>query len=147
MLSSPINAQHGAYLLIALAASAMMTAGLLIMKRRADALPVASGARIAHAVGCWISDPVWDAGLAAQSAGFVLYLVALTSLPVSVTAVVMQGGVGLFVLCAVLMLGERARMREWLGIAVTVGAMLLLSASLGGGNSRDVIDVQLTVLV
>ena len=56
----------------------------------------------------WVRDPVWIGGLAVQAAGYALYMAALARAPVSMMAVAMQGGIALFVVLAVVFLGERA---------------------------------------
>lgn len=121
------------FLLIALVASAMLSLGLVIMKSRANALPIAEGYGLMRAVGVWLSDPSWLAGLALQTAGYALYVVAQAVIPVAIVSVMMQGGIGLFVLLAVVLLGERAGIAEWAGILGTIGGMVLMGLSLSDG--------------
>ena len=98
-------------------ASLLLALGLMMMKVRAGALPMARGRGTLGAVMAWIRDPVWIGGLAVQAAGYALYMVALAGAPVSMMAVAMQGGIALFVVLAVVFLGERARhlgmARDW----------------------------------
>lgn len=129
--------QLAASLALGVAASVVMAFGLLLMKSHAAALPVAQGFKILHAIVRWASDPVWLAGLVLQSAGFTLYLFALADAPVSMLAVMMQGGVAVFVLFAVVFLHERASLSEWVGIAGILVAMLLLTLSLGNEVHAD----------
>jgi hypothetical protein len=114
-------------------ASLLLALGLMMMKVRAGALPMARGRGTLGAVMAWIRDPVWIGGLAVQAAGYALYVVALASAPVSMMAVAMQGGIALFVVLAVVFLGERARLWEWLGIGTVVVAALMLAGSLDAG--------------
>ncbi len=127
-------------LALGLAASVLLALGLLMMKSRAGALPMARGRRALRAVMAWIRDPVWIGGLAVQAAGYALYMLALTGAPVSMMAVAMQGGVALFVVLAVVFLGERARIREWLGIGAFVVAALMLAGSLDAGAAKSALD-------
>src|ERR1700682_5617425 len=115
-------------------ASVLFALGLLMMKSRAGALPIARGRNTLRAVTAWIRDPVWIGGLAVQAAGYATYMVALSRAPVSLMAVVMQGGIALFVLLTVIFLGERARVWEWLGIATFVAAGVVVGALPGGGG-------------
>jgi len=124
------------YLLIALVASCLFALGLLMMKSRAYKLPVAKGADTLQAIAAWIRDPVWSAGLLVQTVGYALNIVALSAAPISMVSVMMQGGIALFVLFAVMSLGERARPREWAGIAITIIAMAILGASLSAGETQ-----------
>ncbi|HEY6395706.1 MAG TPA: hypothetical protein VIX12_09835, partial [Candidatus Binataceae bacterium] len=118
------------YLALAAGASTLLALGLLMMKSRATALPAARGAGTFRAILKWICDPVWIGGLTVQTLGYALYVVALSGSAVSLLAVMMQGGIAIFVLFSVLFLGERARAREWLGIGSIVLGMVLLTISL-----------------
>jgi len=120
------------FLLLGLVASVLLAMGLAMMKSRSAALPEARGARLLRTVARWLGDPVWLGGLALQTVGYAIFLVALSRAPVSLLAVTMQGGIALFVVIAVWLLGERASAGEWLGIAGIVGAIVLLGFSLGG---------------
>src|SRR5262249_29174032 len=68
-------------------------------------------------------------GLILQTFGFVLYFVALAQAPVSLVAVMMQGGVAVFVIIAIIFLQERANLGEAAGIAGIILAMVLLALS------------------
>lgn len=128
-------------LALGLVASLLLALGLLMMKMRAHALPIASGRGIVGALAAWIRDPIWIGGLAVQTAGYALYMVALAGAPVSMMAVAMQGGIVLFVALAVVFLNERARIWEWLGIGAFLVAALMLAASLGAGAAQLPPDV------
>jgi drug/metabolite transporter (DMT)-like permease len=52
----------------------------------------------------------------------------------------MQGGIALFVLLAVTVLGERANIWEWIGIAAVVLAAAMLGGSLAGGDAQSTLD-------
>jgi hypothetical protein len=134
------------YLVLGAIASALLALGLLMMKSRAAVLPAASGWHAPAAIFAWIRDPVWLGGLGLQTAGYALYLTALTRAPVSLLAVTMQGGIALFALFAVIFLGERASNVEWLGLAGVLAAMLMLALSLGGGEESSTIEVATLVL-
>jgi hypothetical protein len=125
----------GLYLLLAVLASGLMAAGLVLMKSRAAALPRAFGWGTARAVLAWIRDPVWLAGVGVETLGYAAYLVALSGAPVSMVSVMMEGGIAMFVIFAVVFLSERASPREWLGIAIIVIAMTLLGLSLSAGEA------------
>ncbi|HVC45129.1 MAG TPA: hypothetical protein VND20_09950 [Candidatus Binataceae bacterium] len=120
-------------LLFGLVASLLLALGLLMMKSRAASLPTARGAGTLRSIGRWLRDPIWLGGLGVQAAGYALYLIALSNAPVSLVAVMMQGGIALFVVFAVIFLGERAAPREWAGIIGIVLAMVILAFSLQAG--------------
>jgi hypothetical protein len=89
-----------------------------------------------------VRDPVWISGLGLQFLGFGIYLVAVAFAPISLVAVVMQGGIALFVAMSVVFLGERASIREWAGIGAIGIAMLMLSLSLGAGTPESRLDLR-----
>lgn len=124
----------GLYLLLAVLASALMAAGLVLMKSRAAALPMAAGWGTVRAVAAWIADPIWLLGIGLQTLGYAAFVVAVSGAPISMVAVMMEGGIAMFVVIAVVFLGERASTREWLGIATIVIAMTLLGLSLPAGE-------------
>jgi drug/metabolite transporter (DMT)-like permease len=124
----------------AVVSSVLLAFGLLMMKSKAAALPLAQGSGTARAVLAWLKEPMWIGGLAVQALGYGLFIAAVSGAPVSMVAVMMQGGIALFVLFSVVILGERARPREWLGIATVVGAIAMLSMSLSGGAAEGPIN-------
>lgn len=124
------------YLGFGVAASVLLAGGLLMMKSRSAALPSAHGSGMFRAILIWIRDPVWSGGLGLQAVGYALYLVALSDAPVSLVAVMMQGGIALFVIFAALFLREKANPREWAGIVGIVTAMVMLALSLKGGATE-----------
>ena len=107
-----------------------------MMKSRAWKLPPAKGAATLRAIAAWIRDPIWSAGLVVQTLGYALFIVALAGAPISMVSVMMQGGIGLFVLFAVVFLGERARPNEWAGIAITILGMVILGLSVSGKEAQ-----------
>jgi len=139
------------YLVLAVLASTLMALGLLMMKSRAASLPEARGSRVISAVGAWLRDPMWAGGMGVQILGWVMYVAAVSQAPVSMVAVMMQGGIALFVIFSVVVLGERARPAEWAGIIAIVTGMILLSVSLSAGAEQGAIHpraiVELTIVL
>jgi drug/metabolite transporter (DMT)-like permease len=121
------------YLGLGLVASMLLASGLLMMKSRSARLPPVRTGKIFHSIINWIRDPVWSAGLGVQAIGYAVYIVALSDAPVSLVAVMMQAGIGLFVVFAVLFLHERASASEWAGIVGIALATVMLARSLEGG--------------
>src|SRR5277367_142847 len=111
-----------------------MALGLLMMKSRSAHLPLAAGANTIGAIVAWIRDPMWFGGLGVQTLGWACYVIAVSRAPVSMVAVMMQGGIALFVVASVVILGERANPREWIGISAIVFGMLMLTLSLHAGE-------------
>jgi drug/metabolite transporter (DMT)-like permease len=128
------------YLSLAIVASALMALGLLMMKTRSAHLPMAAGAKVIGAVAAWLRDPMWIGGLGVQTVGWACYVISVSRAPVSMVAVMGQGGIALFVVASVVVLGERASPREWAGIAAIVFGMLMLTLSLNGGETEGAFE-------
>jgi uncharacterized membrane protein len=128
------------YLSLAIIASALMALGLLMMKTRSAHLPMASGANTIGAIVAWIRDPMWIGGLGVQTVGWACYVIAVSRAPVSMVAVMGEGGIALFVVASVVILGERASPREWVGIAAIMVGMLMLALSLQDGEVDSAFD-------
>ncbi|MFQ5666234.1 MAG: DMT family transporter [Candidatus Binatia bacterium] len=117
-------------LVFAVFASTALTVGLYLMKRRVERLPsLGNGWRWA-AWWAFIRDPWWMAGLILQIAGYGLYVLALHAAPLSIVHTVLTGGIVLFVILAVVGLGEHLRSMEWAGVCSITVALLVLSFSL-----------------
>ena len=128
------------YLSLAILASALMALGLLMMKTRSAHLPIAAGANVIGAIAAWLRDPMWIGGLGVQTVGWACYVISVSRAPVSMVAVMGQGGIALFVVASVVVLGERASPREWAGIAAIVFGMLMLTLSLNGGETEGALE-------
>ncbi len=128
------------YLLLAVLSSIFLALGLLMMKSRAAALPDARGSSIISGVVAWLRDPIWAGGMGVQTIGWAMYVIAVSRSPISIVAVMMQGGIALFVVASVVLLGERARPSEWVGIAAIASGMILLSWSLSAGTAQGATD-------
>ena len=128
------------YLSLAIIASALMGLGLLMMKTRSAHLAMAAGANVIGAIVAWLRDPMWIGGLGVQTAGWACYVIAVSRAPVSMVAVMGQGGIALFVVASVVILGERANPREWAGIGTIVFGMLMLTLSLNGGETEGPLE-------
>ena len=133
------------YLVLAVLASTLMALGLLMMKSRAALLPEASGSNIIRSVLTWFRDPMWLGGVGVQTVGWGLFVTAVSQAPVSMVAVMMQGGIALFVIFSVVVLGERARPAEWAGIVAIVLGMILLAMSLSAGASQGAMSDRVLV--
>ena len=117
--------------LLAVVASSALSVGLYLMKRQAERLPSLHGGWRLAAWWAFMRDPLWVLGVALQTTGYGLYLTALRQAPLSVVHTALNGGIVLFVLLAVVGLGERVRPVEWLGVGCVVLGLIALGASLG----------------
>ncbi len=128
-------------LTLGIIADLLLAVGRMMMNPRPPARPRARGRGMMSAVMAWIRDPVWVGGITVQAVGYALYMVGLAGAPVSMMAVAMQGGIVLFVVLGVVLLGERARTWEWIGIGTFLVAALMLAGSLGAGAVESPVDI------
>ena len=110
--------------------SAAFTVGMYLMKREAERLPSLGGGWRLAAWWAFMRDAWWLLGLGLQIVGFALYLFILHDAPLSIVHTALNGGIALFVVLAVVGLGERVRTVEWLGVSLIVVALIALSWSL-----------------
>jgi multidrug transporter EmrE-like cation transporter len=115
---------------LAVLASTLLTVGLYFMKREAERLPSLGGGWRLAAWWAFIRNGWWLLGLLLQIAGYGLYLLSLRAAPLSIVHAVLNGGIALFVLLAVLGLGEDPRPVEWLAVVVITVSLIILSLSL-----------------
>ncbi len=107
-------------------ASAALSLGLYIMKIRAVALPSLGAGFQWRAWLVFLRDARWLCGLGLQVAGYALYFLVLRFAPLSLVHAALTGGLVLFLLLSVFLLGEPAGLREWAGgLAVTAGLVCL----------------------
>ena len=116
-------------MLFAILASTQMTLGLYLMKRQAERLPSLGGGWRIDGWVAFARDPLWIAGVILQIGGYGLYLTALRETPLSIVHTALNGGIALFVVLAVLGLGEEPRPLEWLGAAAVALGLMALGAS------------------
>jgi drug/metabolite transporter (DMT)-like permease len=117
---------------LAALSSMAMTVGLFLLKRQAERLPSLGGGWRPSAWWAFVHDPWWLAGLGLQTVGYGMYLAALRGAPLSVVHTALNAGVAVFVVLAVVGLGERVRGWEWVGVTAVVAGMVALGASLSG---------------
>jgi multidrug transporter EmrE-like cation transporter len=135
----------------AICASTSLSIGLYLMKREAERLPSLGGGWRWTAWWAFVRDPWWIAGLALQILGYALYLLALRAAPLSIVSAAMNGGIALFVIFAVVGMGESVRALEWVGVALVMVALVVLSASVADApasrpSGSGLLPFSLTVL-
>lgn len=123
--------------LLAVVASTILTLGLYFMKRQAERLPSLHGGWLLTAWWAFVRDPLWVFGVVLQVVGYGMYLTALRFAPLSVVHTALTGGIALFVILAVVGLGERVRPIEWLGVSGVVLGLIVLGASLSEHTSSS----------
>ena len=98
------------------------------MQKRQAQREQASGVRLVAHLG---ARPVWLLGVGCQITGLSFHVVALTRAPVTVVQPIIAAGIVFLVLLAALILHERPRPREIVGIALAMGGVVPLLSTAG----------------
>lgn len=122
---------------LAALSSALLSTGLYLMKREAPRMPALGGGLHLRAWLAFLRNPSWLAGVALQTGGYAVYLAVLRFAPLSLVHTALTGGLVLFLLLAVFVLGEHAGRREWGGGALIAVGLVLLGLSLDNDNSTS----------
>ena len=127
--------KEGAGLALALASAVAINWGFFAQHGAAHELPPLSLRRPIASALSLVRDLRWLAGFLAGIGGWVLYVAALAVAPLSLVQAVSAGGIGVL---AVLVhrRGDHVAPREWWGVAVACGGLVLLAISLAGGTTH-----------
>lgn len=127
-------------LVLAVASSAAINGGYAMQHASASALPPLTLRRPFHSLALLFRSGRWTVGFLAGIAGWVLYVIALALAPLSLVQAASAGGI------VVLAIGGPPLTRaERVGVAASVGGLLLLALSLGAhtastdGNAAAVV--------
>jgi hypothetical protein len=123
-------------LALALATAAAFNWAWVAQHTAASSLPPLSARRPLVSLRLLFAHRGWLAGFVTGVVGWVFYVVALALAPLSLVQAVSAGGVGLLAVFAQRAAGERLPAREWWGVGIAVGGLVLLAISLAGGSDR-----------
>lgn len=112
--------------------------GLAIHNFWSDLIPAASKL---------LTDRVWMTGAFLSVGGFLVYLVALQFFDLSIVKPLVNTNLLVSVVIAFIILNERLRFSEWLGVLVLVCGVLLIATSPTGSSSTNVTFTDLLSVV
>ena len=124
----------GVGLALALVSSVALNWGWLAQHGAARDLPALSARRPLHSLRLLFSARAWLVGFLAGLAGWVLYVAALALAPLSLVQATSAGGVGVLAALAHRR-GDGLTRLDWVAVALAVGGLVLISASLAGGTT------------
>lgn len=125
-------------LLLALASAGALNWGFYRQHEQASTLPPLSLKRPFRSLRVLFGNLRWLVGFLVGIVGWVFYVVALAFGPLSLVQAVSAGGIGILALLVWRWGGITLARREWLGVAVSVGGLVILGISLlgRGGNAH-----------
>ncbi|HEV3283051.1 MAG TPA: hypothetical protein VG010_02505 [Solirubrobacteraceae bacterium] len=124
-------------LVLALASTTVVSLAYLREHDAVGELATLSLRRPLDSVRLLLSSPAWLLGFGMETAGFVMYVIALALAPLALVQSVAAGGIGILAVASARLAKRRLTPRETAGAAVSVAGLLFLSLSLIGGSDQS----------
>ena len=118
--------------LFSLLAAIILNSGNLIQKHAVSRLPEFSARRSGHLIKTVVTSRQWMLGFVLCLVGVALQIMAFALAPIAVVQSIFNAGIVLLIVLSRLRLGERLHRNEWIGLAIVVGSVISISASLSG---------------
>jgi drug/metabolite transporter (DMT)-like permease len=117
-------------ILLALACALATNVGFLYKHRGACAAPPVDVRRPLRTARALFASPMFAIGMIIATGAWAFHVAAMAMAPLSTVQVVLAGGVVLLAIMAERMLGVRVGGRQWAGLALTAGGLMLLGVTL-----------------
>ena len=122
-------------LLLALASAGALNWSYLAQHGEVGKMPPISARRPIRSLRLLFASGRWLVGFLVGVLGWVLYVLALALAPLSLVQAASAGGIGLLALLVWRMTGVTLSRREWSGVGIAVGGLVLLGVSLVGHSA------------
>ena len=129
-----MSAAIGLALVLAVASAVALNWGFFRQHEEAQRLPALTPQRPLISLRLLFANRRWVAGFLVGIAGWALYATALALAPLSLVQATSAGGIGILALLVWRVSGVVLSRRDWFGVAIAVGGLALLGASLGGAS-------------
>jgi len=117
---------------LALVATTAYNAGFVLEKRALARLPVVDIRAPLRLLRTLFTAPAWLGGLLCMCVGLGCQLLVLQTLPISLAQPLQVAGIGVLLLLAWLLLGEKVGRRDWWRLAAVAVSVVLLGLSVNG---------------
>lgn len=119
---------------LTLASAGALNWGYLSEHSAASRLPPLRLRRPRRSLRLLLGSRGWRIGFLWETTGFVLYVAALALAPLALVQAVAAGGIGVLAVLASRVTGTGLERRERVAVAISIGGLALLGASLAGGT-------------
>ncbi len=117
-------------ILLALACALATNVGFLYKHRGACAAPAVNMRRPVWSARALFASPMFAIGMMIATGAWLFHVAAMSLAPLSIVQVVLAGGVVLLAIMAERMFGVAIGRRQWIGLALTAGGLMLLGVTL-----------------
>ena len=124
-------------LVLAFASAVVINLAYLRQHDAAADLPALSIRHPVHSVGLLLGDRAWLLGFGMESAGFLLYVVALALAPLSLVQSIAAGGIGVLAFASARMAKRPLTRVELGGVLLSVLGLAALAVSLVGAEAKE----------
>jgi hypothetical protein len=131
-----MNVSTAVALVLALASTVLINLAYLREHDAAADLPALSLRRPLHSAQVLLTDRSWLLGFAMESAGFLLYVVALALASLALVQSVAAGGIGVLAYVSARFAGRDLAPHERAGVLVSIFGLVVLAISLAGGSEE-----------
>jgi multidrug transporter EmrE-like cation transporter len=114
-----------------LLAAVTLNTGNLVQKHAMAGLPEGTGSRTSHLLRALVGSRRWLFGLFLCLVGLLFQVFAFALAPIPVVQSIFNAGIVFLIVASRIKLGERLVQIEWIGLAVVVVSLTLITASLG----------------
>jgi drug/metabolite transporter (DMT)-like permease len=117
-------------ILLALGCALATNVGFLYKHRGACAAPPVNMRRPLWSARALFASPLFAIGMVIAAGAWVFHVAAMSMAPLSIVQVVLAGGVVLLAIMAEHVFGVSIGRRQWIGLALTAGGLMLLAVTL-----------------
>jgi uncharacterized protein YbaR (Trm112 family)/drug/metabolite transporter (DMT)-like permease len=114
---------------LALAGTTAYNTGFVLEKRALASLPAIDVRRPLRLLRTLFTAPAWLIGFSCMAIGLACQVAVLALLPITIAQPLQAGGIGVLLLLAWFVLGERAGRRDWYRLALVATSVVLLGLS------------------
>ena len=130
------GAELGLAIVLAIGSAIAVNLGYLLEQDAVSAMPPLEIRRPLHAARLLLRNPGWAKGFGTETAGFLLFVVAVALAPLALVQSIAAGGIAVLAFLVSWRSGIRLAARERVGVVLAVIGLVCLGISLAGGHAE-----------